>query len=96
MESQIRQNYHRDCEAAINRMINLECMPPTPTLQCQTVMSGALGWRPCSLLCIWKTVDQALLDLHKISSDKVDPHMDSTNNKLAEYLFDKHTLGSQS
>ena len=24
MESQIRQNYHRDCEAAINRMINME------------------------------------------------------------------------
>ena len=22
--SQIRQNYHRDCEAAINRMINME------------------------------------------------------------------------
>lgn len=24
MESQIRQNYHRDCEAAINRMVNME------------------------------------------------------------------------
>ncbi|KAI5629787.1 ferritin heavy chain, partial [Silurus asotus] len=24
MESQIRQNYHRDCEAAINKMINME------------------------------------------------------------------------
>uniref|UniRef100_A0A4W5LF53 Ferritin n=1 Tax=Hucho hucho TaxID=62062 RepID=A0A4W5LF53_9TELE len=24
MESQIRQNYHNDCEAAINRMINME------------------------------------------------------------------------
>ncbi|KAL4553820.1 hypothetical protein GN956_G26031, partial [Arapaima gigas] len=22
--SQIRQNYHRDCEAAINRMVNME------------------------------------------------------------------------
>lgn len=24
MESQVRQNYHRDCEAAINRMVNME------------------------------------------------------------------------
>lgn len=24
MDSQIRQNYHRDCEAAINRMVNME------------------------------------------------------------------------
>uniref|UniRef100_A0A4W6F5W5 Ferritin n=1 Tax=Lates calcarifer TaxID=8187 RepID=A0A4W6F5W5_LATCA len=24
MESQVRQNYHRDCEAAVNRMVNME------------------------------------------------------------------------
>lgn len=24
MESQVRQNYHRECEAAINRMVNME------------------------------------------------------------------------
>uniref|UniRef100_A0A8C0B2I5 Uncharacterized protein n=1 Tax=Buteo japonicus TaxID=224669 RepID=A0A8C0B2I5_9AVES len=24
MDSQIRQNYHRDCEAAVNRMANME------------------------------------------------------------------------
>ena len=24
MDSQIRQNYHRDCEAAVNRMANVE------------------------------------------------------------------------
>uniref|UniRef100_A0A8C0EBJ3 Ferritin n=1 Tax=Bubo bubo TaxID=30461 RepID=A0A8C0EBJ3_BUBBB len=24
MDSQIRQNYHRDCEAAVNRLANLE------------------------------------------------------------------------
>ncbi|XP_041276933.1 ferritin, higher subunit-like [Onychostruthus taczanowskii] len=24
MDSQIRQNYHRDCEAAVNRMVNME------------------------------------------------------------------------
>lgn len=101
-----------------------------------------------------KKVNQALLDLHKLASDRVDPHvswrkhqnivlcksatcstetlilwfslqlcdfleshylneqveaikklgdyvtnlsrMDAQNNKLAEYLFDKHTLGSKS
>lgn len=26
MESQVRQNYHRDCEAAINRMVNMELL----------------------------------------------------------------------
>ena len=24
MDSQVRQNYHRDCEAAVNRMLNME------------------------------------------------------------------------
>lgn len=98
-----------------------------------------------------KKVNQALLDLHKLASDHVDPHvswrkqynfekyyffmeililwfslqlcdfleshylneqveaikklgdyitnlsrMDAQNNKMAEYLFDKHTLGSKS
>uniref|UniRef100_A0A3B5MGF8 Ferritin n=1 Tax=Xiphophorus couchianus TaxID=32473 RepID=A0A3B5MGF8_9TELE len=72
-----------------------------------------------------KNVNQALLDLHKLASDRVDPHlcdfleshylneqvesikklgdhitnltrMDAHNNKMAEYLFDKHTLGGQS
>ncbi|XP_064817229.1 ferritin, middle subunit-like [Oncorhynchus masou masou] len=72
-----------------------------------------------------KNVNQALLDLHKIASDKVDPHlcdflethylneqveaikklgdhitnlskMNAGKNKMAEYLFDQHTLGGQS
>lgn len=98
-----------------------------------------------------KKVNQALLDLHKLASEHVDPHvscrkqpnfrstislskhlfsgfflqlcdfleshylneqveaikklgdyitnlsrMDAQNNKMAEYLFDKHTLGSKS
>uniref|UniRef100_A0A8C3HDN0 ferroxidase n=1 Tax=Chrysemys picta bellii TaxID=8478 RepID=A0A8C3HDN0_CHRPI len=24
MESQVRQNFHADCEAAVNRMVNME------------------------------------------------------------------------
>ncbi|KAK1797966.1 hypothetical protein P4O66_000727 [Electrophorus voltai] len=72
-----------------------------------------------------KKVNQALLDLHKITTEKADPHlcdfleseylneqvemikklgdhitnlskMDAGNNRMAEYLFDKHTLGSKS
>ena len=72
-----------------------------------------------------KNVNQALLDLHKLASEHVDPHlcdfleshylneqveaikklgdhitnlsrMDAQNNKMAEYLFDKHTMGGKS
>ncbi|XP_032437313.1 ferritin, middle subunit-like [Xiphophorus hellerii] len=72
-----------------------------------------------------KNVNQALLDLHKLATDYVDPHlcdfleshylneqvesikkfgdhitnltrMDAHNNKMEEYLFDKHTLGGKS
>uniref|UniRef100_UPI001CCD039F ferritin family protein n=1 Tax=Vibrio vulnificus TaxID=672 RepID=UPI001CCD039F len=72
-----------------------------------------------------KTVNQTLLDLQKLATDKGDPHlcdfleshylneqveaikklgdhvtnltkMDAANNRMAEYLFDKHTLGEKS
>ncbi|XP_010904173.2 ferritin, middle subunit isoform X2 [Esox lucius] len=176
MESQIRQNYHRDCEAAINRMINMEMFASytyksmafyfsrddvalpgfahffkensdeerehaDKLLSFQNKRGGRIflqdikkpdrdEWgsgleaMQCALQ-LEKTVNQALLDLHKSSSDKVDPHlcdflekyylnkqveaikklgnyitnltkMDTANNKTAEYLFDKHSLGSQS
>uniref|UniRef100_A0A3Q2YG69 Ferritin n=1 Tax=Hippocampus comes TaxID=109280 RepID=A0A3Q2YG69_HIPCM len=78
-----------------------------------------------SALQLEKNVNQALLDLHKLASEHVDPHlcdfleshflneqveaikklgdyvtnlsrMDAQNNKLAEYLFDKHSLGGKS
>ncbi|MEQ2316017.1 hypothetical protein AMECASPLE_028348 [Ameca splendens] len=78
-----------------------------------------------SALQLEKNVNQALLDLHKLASDRVDPHlcdflethylnkqmeaikklgdhitnltrMDANNNKMAECLFDKHTLESKS
>ncbi|KAJ7989922.1 hypothetical protein DPEC_G00309510 [Dallia pectoralis] len=176
MESQIRQNYHRDCEAAINRMINMEmyasytfksmafyfcrddvALPgfahffkenskeeqehADKLLSFQNKRGGRIILQDIkkpdrnewgtgleamqSALQLEKTVNQALLDLHKIASDKVDPHlcdfleahylnehvevmkklgdhitnltkMDAANNKMAEYLFDKHTLESQS
>ncbi|XP_029945882.1 ferritin, middle subunit [Salarias fasciatus] len=177
MESQVRQNYHRDCEAAINRMVNMEMFASyTYTsmvslyfsrddvalpgfshffkenseeerehahklLSFQNKRGGRIflqdvkkperdewgsGLEAMQLaLQLEKTVNQALLDLHKLASDHTDPHlcdfleshylneqvesikklgdyitnltrMDAHNNKMAEYLFDKHTLGNKS
>uniref|UniRef100_A0A8B9L4N3 Ferritin n=1 Tax=Astyanax mexicanus TaxID=7994 RepID=A0A8B9L4N3_ASTMX len=174
--SQIRQNYHRDCEAAINRMVNMEFYASyTYTsmayyfsrddvalkgfahffkensheerehaekfLEFQNKRGGRvflqdikvqhifrLGTGLEAMQCalqLEKKVNQALLDLHNIASERGDPHlcdflesnylneqvemikklgdhitnltkMDAGNNKMAEYLFDKHTLGGQS
>uniref|UniRef100_A0A3P8P6K1 Ferritin n=1 Tax=Astatotilapia calliptera TaxID=8154 RepID=A0A3P8P6K1_ASTCA len=194
MESQVRQNYHRDCEAAINRMVNMElfasytytsmgrndwwCVPINNLcLICQAFYfdrddvalpgfshffkensheerehadkllsfqnkrggrvllqdikkperdewGSGLEAMQCALQ-LEKNVNQALLDLHKLASQHNDPHlcdfleshyldeqvksikklgdhitnltrMDAHNNKMAEYLFDKHTLGNKS
>uniref|UniRef100_A0A3B3XFD9 ferroxidase n=1 Tax=Poecilia mexicana TaxID=48701 RepID=A0A3B3XFD9_9TELE len=66
MESQVRQNYHRDCEAAINRMVNME-------MYASYTYTSMLGDYITNLT-----------------------RMDAHNNKMAEYLFDKHTLGGKS
>lgn len=172
MESQVRQNYHRDCEAAINRMINMELFASytytsmafyfsrddvalkgfakffkensheerehaEKLMEFQNNRGGRIflqdvkkpekdewgsGLEAMQLaLQLEKNVNQALLDLHKIASEKIDPHlcdfleshylteqveaikklgnyitqltkMDAHNNKMAEYLFDKHTM----
>ncbi|XP_067333133.1 ferritin, middle subunit-like [Channa argus] len=176
MESQVRQNYHRECEAAINRMVNLELFASytytsmgfyfsrddvalpgfahffkeesheerehaEKLLSFQNKRGGRIflqdvkkpdrdEWgsgleaMQCALQ-LEKTVNQALLDLHKLASQHQDPHlcdflethylneqvefikklgdyitnltkMDADKNKMAEYLFDKHTLGEKS
>uniref|UniRef100_G3NRD8 Ferritin n=1 Tax=Gasterosteus aculeatus aculeatus TaxID=481459 RepID=G3NRD8_GASAC len=163
MESQVRQNYHRDCEAAINRMVNMELSASyTYTSMAfyfsrdDVALKGFAHFfkensdeekeHAEKLLCFqnkrggriflqdvkkperdeWgsgleKNVNQALLDLHKLASEHGDPHMcdflethylneqveaikklgdhitnltrmDANKNKMAEYLFDKHTL----
>ncbi|XP_066498372.1 ferritin, middle subunit-like [Hoplias malabaricus] len=172
--SQIRQNYHSDSEAAINRMVNMELYASyTYTsmafyfsrddvalkgfahffkensheerehaekfLDFQNKRGGRVflqdikkperdewGTGLEALQCalqMEKKVNQALLDVHKLASDKGDAHlcdfleshylheqvetikklgdhitnltkMDAGNDKIAEYLFDKHTLGS--
>uniref|UniRef100_A0A2K6PZX8 Ferritin heavy chain n=1 Tax=Rhinopithecus roxellana TaxID=61622 RepID=A0A2K6PZX8_RHIRO len=57
-----------------------------------------------------RNVNQSLLELHKLATDKNDPHlsikelgdhvtnlrkMGAPESGLAEYLFDKHTLGDR-
>ncbi|XP_029102732.1 ferritin, middle subunit-like [Scleropages formosus] len=173
--SQIRQNYHQDCEAAINRMVNMELYAHYTYLsmayyfdrddvalpgfshffkECseeehehaQKLLSfqnkrgghsflqdirkperdewgSGLEAMQCAL-ALEKKVNQALLDLHKVALDKTDPHLCDflethylneqveaikklgdhitnlskmgADNKMAEYLFDKHTLGKSS
>ncbi|XP_033981996.1 ferritin, liver middle subunit [Trematomus bernacchii] len=175
MDSQVRQNYHRDCEAAVNRMLNMELFASysytsmafyfsrddvalpgfahffkensdeerehaDKLLTFQNSRGGRIFLQDIkkperdewgsgleamqAALQLEKNVNQALLDLHKLASDHTDPHMcdflethylneqvesikklgdfitnlsrmDSNTNKMAEYLFDKHTMGGE-
>ncbi|CAL8294479.1 unnamed protein product [Boreogadus saida] len=176
MTSQIRQNFHQDCEAALNRQINLELYASyvylsmsyyfdrddkaLPNLakffrsqskeereHAEKLMAlqnqrggriflqdirkpdrdewgSAVEALDCSLQ-LEKSVNQSLLDVHKIASEHGDPHMcdfiethyldeqvksikelsdwvsnlrrmGAPENGMAEYLFDKHTLGGAS
>ncbi|KAM4619391.1 ferritin, heavy polypeptide 1b isoform 1-T2 [Polymixia lowei] len=176
MSSQVRQNFHQDCEAAINRQINLELYASYVYLSmsyyfdrddkslpnfvkffssqskeerehAEKLMSlqnqrggriflqdirkperdewgSALEALECALQ-LEKSVNQSLLDLHKMASEHNDPHMcdfiethyldeqvksikelgdwvttlrrmGAPQNGMAEYLFDKHTMGGES
>ncbi|KAB0348351.1 hypothetical protein FD754_013208 [Muntiacus muntjak] len=59
-------------------------------------------------LCLARNVNQSLLELHKLATEKNDPHLSikelgdhmttlrktgAPGSGRAEYLFDKHTLG---
>lgn len=171
--SQVRQNYHQDSEAAINRQINLELYASYTYLsmsyyfdrddvalknfakyflhqsheerehaeklmKLQNQRGGriflqdikkpdsddwanGLNAMQCALH-LEKNVNQSLLELHKLATDKNDPHlcdfiethylneqvksikelgdhitnlrrMGAPETGMAEYLFDKHTLG---
>ncbi|XP_036759012.2 ferritin, mitochondrial [Manis pentadactyla] len=173
--SRVRQNFHRDSEAAINRQINLELcasyaylsmayyfsrddvalnnfasyflrLSRAETEHAEKLMrlqnqrggriclqdikkpnqddwGSGLNAMECALL-LEKDVNQSLLELHTLASDKGDPHlcdflethylneqvksikelgdhvhnlikMGAPNCDLAEYLFDKHTLGNE-
>ncbi|XP_072321139.1 ferritin, heavy subunit [Eucyclogobius newberryi] len=176
MSSQVRQNYHQDCEAAVNRQINLElyasyvylsmsyyfdrddlALPnfakfflnqsheerehAEKLMKFQNQRGGRIflqdvrkperdEWGSglealeCALQ-LEKSVNQSLLDLHKLSTEHNDPHMcdfiethfldeqvksikelgdwvsnlrrmGAPQNGMAEYLFDKHSLGKES
>ncbi|KAL7977368.1 hypothetical protein Chor_009317 [Crotalus horridus] len=114
MDSQIRQNYHRDCEAAINRMVNMELYASYASyfdrddvalanvssffrsqsheerehadklLKFQSQRGGRKpekdSWTSTLnamevALQLEKSVNQALLDLHRLASDQGDPHL---------------------
>ncbi|XP_068280738.1 ferritin, higher subunit-like isoform X6 [Nyctibius grandis] len=126
MDSQVRQNYHRDCEAAINRMANMElhasyvylsmafyferddvALPRLARfllaqsheerehaeglLRFQTRRGGRVllhdikkpeqdAWGSAleameAALQLEKSVNQALLDLHRLATAKEDPHL---------------------
>ncbi|CAH2319072.1 ferritin heavy chain A [Pelobates cultripes] len=126
MASQVRQNYHSDCEAALNRMVNLELYASyvylsmsyyfdrddvalehvakffkeqsheerehaEKFLKYQNKRGGRIVLQDLkkperdewgntleamqAALQLEKTVNQALLDLHKLASDKNDPHL---------------------
>jgi len=174
--SQVRQNYSQNCEAAVNRMVNMElfasynytsmamyfdrddvALPGFASffkhnsheerehaeklLSFQNKRGGRIFLQDVkkperdewgsgleALQCamqLEKNVNQALLDLHKLASELGDPHlcdfleshylneqveaikklgdyvtnltrMDAHTNKMAEYLFDKHTMGGKS
>nr|7TB3_A Chain A, Isoform 2 of CREB-binding protein,Ferritin heavy chain, N-terminally processed [Homo sapiens]7TB3_B Chain B, Isoform 2 of CREB-binding protein,Ferritin heavy chain, N-terminally processed [Homo sapiens]7TB3_C Chain C, Isoform 2 of CREB-binding protein,Ferritin heavy chain, N-terminally processed [Homo sapiens]7TB3_D Chain D, Isoform 2 of CREB-binding protein,Ferritin heavy chain, N-terminally processed [Homo sapiens]7TB3_E Chain E, Isoform 2 of CREB-binding protein,Ferritin heavy ch len=172
-KSQVRQNYHQDAEAAINRQINLELYASyvylsmscyfdrddvalknfakyflhqsheerehaEKLMKLQNQRGGRIFLQDIkkpdrddwcsglnameSALHLEKSVNQSLLELHKLATDKNDPHLcdfietyylseqvksikelgDHVTNLrkmgapcagMAEYLFDKHTLG---
>ncbi|XP_037545317.1 ferritin, heavy polypeptide 1a [Nematolebias whitei] len=176
MSSQVRQNFHQDCEAAINRQINLELYASyvylsmayyfdrddvalsnfskyfreqsheerdhaEKLMKLQNKRGGRIflqdvkkpdrdewGSGVEALECalqLEKSVNQSLLDCHKLCSTHNDPHlcdfienhyleeqvkaikqlgdyvtnlrrMGAPQNGMAEYLFDKHTLGERS
>ena len=126
MESQVRQNFHSDSEAAINRMVNLELYASytyssmafffdrddvalhhvyeffkeqsheerehaEKFMKYQNKRGGRIFLQDIkkperdewgntldamqAALQLEKTVNQALLDLHKLATDKVDPHL---------------------
>ncbi|KAM8948661.1 ferritin heavy chain-like [Lycaon pictus] len=172
--SQVRQNYHQDSEAAINRQINLELYASyvylsmsyyfdrddvalknfakyflhqsheerehaEKLMKLQNQRGGQIflqdikkpdhdDWEnglsamECALH-LEKSVNQSLLELHKLATDKNDLHlcdfietnylneqvksikelgdhvtnlckMGASESGMAEYLFDKHTLGN--
>merc|ERR1712228_233734 len=81
--SKIRQNYHEDCEALINKQINMEFYASYVYLSMssyfnrddQALHGFAEHFKKEAALELEKTVNQSLLDLHKVAGDKGDGHL---------------------
>merc|ERR1712172_417705 len=87
--SKIRQNYHEDCEALINKQINMEFYASYVYLSMSSYFNRddqALhgfaahfktesGEERAHGMKLEKTVNQSLLDLHKVAGDKGDGHL---------------------
>merc|ERR1712062_952129 len=94
--SKIRQNYHEDCEALINKQINMEFYASyvylsMKLMEYQTKRGGRVVFqdiaKPTTMdwgspleameaaLELEKTVNQSLLDIHKVAGDKGDGHL---------------------
>ncbi|XP_067876031.1 ferritin heavy chain-like [Heterodontus francisci] len=77
MASQVCQNYHKDCEDAVNKQINLELYSSYVYLSMKTEQdewSNGLEAMQRALQ-MEKDVNQSLLDLHKLSTGNTDPHL---------------------
>ncbi|RXM91522.1 Ferritin, middle subunit [Acipenser ruthenus] len=83
MESQIRQNYHRDCEAAVNRMVNMELFASYTyqSMLCD-FLEGHFLSRSVEEI---KRLGDHVTSLRKLTSCE-------QQGMMGEYLFDKHTL----
>ncbi|MEE6482786.1 hypothetical protein FKM82_013339 [Ascaphus truei] len=108
MESQVRHNFHQDCEAGLNRMINLKFHSSYIYLSLKPERddwsSGLEALQ--TALKLEKTVNQALLELHSVAGDKNDPHMcnflecpflsesTETIKKLGDYITSMKKLGA--
>merc|ERR1711953_1218622 len=74
--SKIRQNYHEDCEALINKQINMEFYASYVYLPMSSYFNrDDQALHGFAALELEKTVNQSLLDLHKVAGDKGDGHL---------------------
>uniref|UniRef100_A0A803JLI4 Ferritin n=1 Tax=Xenopus tropicalis TaxID=8364 RepID=A0A803JLI4_XENTR len=143
MQSQVRQNFNSDCEAAINRMVNMELYASyvylsmsyyfdrddvalhhvakffkeqsheerehaEKFLKYQNKRGGRAVLQDIkkperdewgntleamqAALQLEKTVNQALLDLHKLASDKTDPHLCDFLETTSQLSVSKYCL----
>merc|ERR1712122_233301 len=91
MASRCRQNYHEECEAAINRPAADEWETPLAAME--------------YVLKLEKEVNQALLEIHALASTHNDPHLTKflednyleeqaeSIHKIAGYITQLHRVG---